>query len=301
MSFTGRSLVDAADRARIMALVRAHAGENLHIADLPYRLASPCAHSEEDGRVWEDTRGDLVAFGVVQSPWGTLDYFIRPDARGGEIEDALMAWALARFQRLTDLCGRDLDWWIETRADQPDRLALLERYGFVPEDWHVVRLERVLDGELAEPEVPAGFAIRPLAGVAEVDAAVALQRAAFASESMTVAWRGRLIRLPEYLPALDLIALAPDGRPAAFCLAWLDPEMGVAQVEPMGVHPDFQRFGLGRALLAEMFRRMRACGARRATVETYSYMEPALALYTADGFRPVGRMLRYHKAFAARR
>ncbi len=77
--------------------------------------------------------------------------------------------------------------------------------------------------------------------------------------------------------------------------------MGVAQVEPTGVHPDFQRFGLGRALLAEMFRRMCACGARRATVETYSYMGPALALYTAAGFRPVGRVLKYRRAFVAKR
>jgi|SRR5690348_11861585 len=301
MSSAGRPLVDETDRARIMALVRARAGETLHVADLPYRLASPSAHTDEDARVWEDGRGDLVAFAVVQLAWGTLDYFIRPDARGGEIEDGLMTWALGRFQRLTDLRGRDLDWWIETRADQSDRLALLERSGFTPEEWHVVQLERTLDGELTEPPLPPGCAIRPLAGAAEVEAAAALQRAAFASEHMTVAWRGRLLRLPEYLPALDLIALAPDGRPAAFCLAWLEPEMGVAQVEPMGVHPDCQRFGLGRALLAEMFRRMRACGARRATVETYSSMEPALALYEAAGFRPVGRVLKYRKAFAARR
>src|SRR5690348_12998581 len=97
MSSAGRPLVDETDRARIMALVRARAGETLHVADLPYRLASPSAHTDEDARVWEDGRGDLVAFAVVQLAWGTLDYFIRPDARGGEIEDGLMTWALGRF------------------------------------------------------------------------------------------------------------------------------------------------------------------------------------------------------------
>jgi hypothetical protein len=66
MSNAGRPLVD--DRARIMALVRAHAGENVHIADLPYCLASPSAHTDEDARVWEDARGYLVAFAVVRSP-----------------------------------------------------------------------------------------------------------------------------------------------------------------------------------------------------------------------------------------
>jgi len=40
---------------------------------------------------------------------------------------------------------------------------------------------------------------------------------------------------------------------------------------------------------------------RRATVETYSYMGPALALYTAAGFRPVGRVLKYRRAFVAKR
>jgi len=82
MSIAGRPLVDTADHARIATLVRAHADENAHVTDLPYRLASPSAHAEEGARVWEDVRGALAAFAVVQSPRGILDFFIRPDARG---------------------------------------------------------------------------------------------------------------------------------------------------------------------------------------------------------------------------
>jgi hypothetical protein len=105
--------------ARIRELVYAYPGENLHVADLPYRLCAPSAQDAENVRLFEDGSAQLLAFGIVQAAWGTLDYFIRPAARDHGIEDALMTWAVERFQRLTDARSRDLDWWIDTRADLP--------------------------------------------------------------------------------------------------------------------------------------------------------------------------------------
>jgi GNAT superfamily N-acetyltransferase len=69
---------------------------------------------------------------------------------------------------------------------------------------------------------------------------------------MTRQWRERTLRAPLYQPGLDLVAVAPDGTLAGFCVGWHEPSRGIAQVEPAGVHPRYQRRGLARALLTEM-------------------------------------------------
>ncbi|HEX6800066.1 MAG TPA: GNAT family N-acetyltransferase [Ktedonobacterales bacterium] len=295
-----RPVAGGADLKRITALVYAHPDEALHLADLPYRLSSPSAFSRHDTRIWEDAAGHLLAYAIVQQPWGALDYFIAPDARERGIEPTLMEWAMGRLQTLTDERQRDLDWWIETRDDLPDRAALAKQYGYTPNSWHLVMLERALAGPQPEPKLPAGFSIRLLAGTGEAEAVATLQRAAFETESMTAAWRRRTLEAPGYLPALDLVAVTPTGELAAFCLCWLDPDRQRGQIEPTGTHPKYQRHGLGSALLAEAFRRMQACGATTACVESYSFNASALAHYQAVGFHVARQITQYAKPFRAR-
>jgi ribosomal protein S18 acetylase RimI-like enzyme len=74
--------------------------------------------------------------------------------------------------------------------------------------------------------------------------------------------------MPQYRPELDLVAAAPDGQLAAFCVGWLSPEDRTAQIEPVGVAPGFQGLGLGRSLLLEMLARFRVLDAEQALVET---------------------------------
>jgi ribosomal protein S18 acetylase RimI-like enzyme len=97
---------------------------------------------------------------------------------------------------------------------------------------------------------------------------------------------------------LDLVAVAPDGRLAAFCIGWALSDHSETQVEPLGVHPDFQQLGLGRAVLLEGLRRMQAIGARRAHVETYSVNDPARGLYESVGFQATRTPLTYSKTFS---
>jgi ribosomal protein S18 acetylase RimI-like enzyme len=55
--------------------------------------------------------------------------------------------------------------------------------------------------------------------------------------------------------------------------------------EPVGTHPDFQRKGLGKAVMVEGMRRMKAAGMRRAVVGFDPNNAAAFALYTSMGFR----------------
>jgi mycothiol synthase len=102
---------------------------------------------------------------------------------------------------------------------------------------------------------------------------------------MTAQWRERIIGTHLYQPDLDLVAVAPDGTLAGFCVGWHEPTCGVAQLEPVGVHPRYQRRGLSRALLTEMLHRLKGRGATVAIAETDPGRTAGRAAYDAVGFK----------------
>ena len=77
----------------------------------------------------------------------------------------------------------------------------------------------------------------------------------------------------------------PDGTLAGFCVGWHEPARGVAQLEPVGVHPRYQRRGLSRALLTEMLHRLKVRGASVAIADTELDQTAARAAYDAVGFK----------------
>jgi GNAT superfamily N-acetyltransferase len=95
-------------------------------------------------------------------------------------------------------------------------------------------------------------------------------------------WYKNIQRIPLYRRDLDLVAVAPDGELAAFCTVWVDGVTKTAVFEPVATHPNHQKRGLGKAVMAEGLRRAQKLGATLATVSSYS--PAAHALYESMGF-----------------
>jgi GNAT superfamily N-acetyltransferase len=202
-----------------------------------------------------------------------------------------LGWAINHQRAEAAATGERRSLYATSRADDATRIARIERHGFVPDSWHDVHLVRDLSEPIPEPALPPGFTIRPLDGERDVDAYVTMHRTAFGTNRMTAEWRRATLCDPHYEADLDLVVVAPDGTLAAFCVCWITPPLPsrggsrVAQVEPMGVQPNYRRLGLGRALLHDGFRRARELGADRMEVDAFSFSEPALRAYESVGFR----------------
>jgi ribosomal protein S18 acetylase RimI-like enzyme len=136
----------------------------------------------------------------------------------------------------------------------------------------------------ATPTLPTGYRIRGLTGPAEIEARVAVHRAAFPTSRLTAARYERLLDMPHYRLEDDLVVEASDGSFAAFALTWWDPIGRVGEFEPLGTHPDHRRRGLARALLTAGIERSVARGARAIEVFSDAADAPAEALYPAAGF-----------------
>ena len=204
MRLAMRGYESTADLGAIAELIGAAPPMGRHLIDFPWRLSAH-APGSPDLRLWAAADGVLVGFAAWQQWWATLDCYVRPGPAQREVDAAIFDWAQGRFQELDAARGRPLPYWAEAREDDGPRLALLARHGYtLDDDYTYVTLSRPLaDAQappLPRPHLPAGFAIRPLAGTGEVDAYVAAHRRAFASTSMTAAWRERTLRMPHYEP-----------------------------------------------------------------------------------------------------
>ncbi len=162
----------------------------------------------------------------------------------------------------------------------------------------------------AEPMVAAGFRPRqqltllehggpfdwigPLPGAVRRILRPATRRAGLASHSALASVDHDAFAAPWQLDVegiRDVIQATPsarqrlirDGdRTVAFALSGRDRFTGYLQ--RLSVHPDAQRGGLGRALVADSLQWMWRHGVYRALVNTHVGNEPALALYRSVGF-----------------
>jgi mycothiol synthase len=295
---------------RIQDFVDGSPGLGLHEVDLPYRLCSPAAQDPANARLWQDDSGRVLGYGLINLPFASIDHaFLPEDGRQGEFGGAyfsgayfgaMMAWANLRLAELAAQRGSEMGFLVGLREDDP-RAGLLENYGFVDDQWSMRHMLIEPAASLARPLCPEGIILRPLTGPDEAQIYVDTHRAAFGSTNMTLDWKLRVMQHPRYRPDLDLGAFTLDGRMAAFCVGWLAEVGGQVQgqIEPLGVLPEFQKMGIGRAILLETLQRMRSRGAQQLWIEAESYNEGSQHLYEGVGFADAYRAPRYFRQYEA--
>lgn len=273
----------AADFPRLLALVAADMAASRtrpypaywHPGYLWWQLFradyDPAAHIH----VWENASSELVAF-TKRDRSEDVDFGLHPQAADDAALTAVMLdWIEAHGSDGGPLttCAADGD---------AARRALLSRRGYTrgPHDWLHMRLELTRHVP-ATP--PTDAVIRPVAD-GEIAARVALHHAVWPGSRVTEASYARMRAVPGYDPALDLVAVLPDGTLAAYCICWPDPVSGVGLFEPVGTHPEHRRRGYAAAVIAAANRRLRDAGMHTALVEPTTKNPDAVALYEAAGF-----------------
>ncbi len=246
-----------------------------------WRCLDPSLEGMGRARLWFD--GEQIV-GLAYPAYGRVDLLIHPHYE--TLTEPMLAWS--EGDRLRE-AGPDaaLGAWSFT-GDQT-RLAVLRQRGYRRgEAFFYARTRPVADALPATP-LPDGYHLRTVAAETDLPARVAVHNDAFDPSTLTVSRYRRAIQAASYRPDLDLVAVAPDGTFAAFCIVWYDADNQIGAFEPVGTHSAHRRRGLARAVMVEGLRRLRALGAHTALVNTYYEDEPAIRLYESLGFREVDR------------
>lgn len=214
------------------------------------------ASTRRTTRLWFDQE-HLVAFAFVDD-YNNLEFQLINGLSTKRIQDEIVIWGVECMREKNLLDGSNFALDAVITIGENWKKDLLERSGFFTNGLRSLRYRFSFKNPFKIFSLPDGFQLRPVSGEGEVDRLVALHRAAFGTQSMTVEQRLAIMRVPEYLPDLDTLAIAPNGDLAAFCIGGLDGEVGYT--DPIGTHPKYQKLGLGKAIVTHVMSALKKKG-----------------------------------------
>jgi mycothiol synthase len=292
MQVTARAMRDEDDFWRMRALLSATfpitpIGLNWDVRRLDGKryYAADLAANRLQARpvqLWETAGGELVGY-VLAEGRDDAHLQIHPDYR--HLEPEMIAWAEAHLGAAAEEGGRALE--IYTYEYDALKQRLLADLGYTKMDYGgMIRHLRIGQQPLPPPEVATGYTLRTTDpdDPADCQRIADLLNAAFGRTFHNAQeYRNFTRHAPCFRRDLDLVTVAPDGGFAAYIGIPYDEPNRYGIFEPVCTHPEHQRKGLARALMAEGLLRLRALGAVDVTVDTGD-MAAANAFYTAMGF-----------------
>jgi ribosomal protein S18 acetylase RimI-like enzyme len=250
-------------------------------------------------RSWNDSthlwlyKGELV--GVVlfeERDFYTIQIEPEYEQMGLDLIPEMAAWAKRRAMNWLDAEGVSA---IEIEIDLRDH-AYREAFtaiGYEATDEYMIIYDDLdLTQTLPESRIPDGFVLRNVSSDADLKKKYVVNSAAFNNFGLYEEDTFFTLReAPFYDQNLDLV-IEDAGVFAATCTAWYDAEHQRGYIEPLGVHPEYQRKGLGKAIVCDALQRLHAIGARRINMVS---TESARMFYESLGFREISRSYGYSK------
>jgi ribosomal protein S18 acetylase RimI-like enzyme len=241
---------------------------------------------EANAHYWQTETGQVV--GLFISEYGKDDFFIVVHPRFWALFSDILNWGVEFWARGKSKISTD----VYTFGQQ--KIERLIAAGFY-EDGHV---ENVRTYPLAHYDfsydLKPGFKLLTFSEYGNYESRVKLAQNAFDNPAYSEARLRSLQSSPSYQAELDLVIVNSQSESVAYCMGWVeenDPKTGY--IEPMGVHSDYRRNGLGTALAKECFQRLGNMGIERVWIA--SHAEPDVSNFLYDSLNPasIKRSYRY--------
>ncbi|TFG29499.1 GNAT family N-acetyltransferase [Candidatus Thorarchaeota archaeon] len=247
----------------------------------------PCGPPYKDAedeyvKIWEEEKTGIVAV-TISKPCGEFRIFIHPEFRN--FEETLVEALETQFKEMKKNDTKTKMYFIVEAGDTL-RERLLENCGY--ENKGVCEHNRILPHDYNVPQytLPEDYTIRHVDIEKDFENYRAVQGSVFShcGEFMTLEAAKIYSEADFYHSERDIVVVAPDGSFAAFATGRMDPISKLAEVEPVGVHPNHRRKGLGKAIVLECIRRLQKHGAIAIVILGAASTEEATRLYDSLGF-----------------
>jgi mycothiol synthase len=264
---------------------------------------SPTSHH----RFWHDGSGAYHAYlwlhpepsETIEGNGNSWRMLIHPEHRSAEFVRGVMAYAEDQLLQLADQSSVGEP--VETVAYGEDNwlASLVHERGYTRQEALDVYMQRSLGDPIGEPELPAGYTIRPLNARTDVVQRAGVQSDAFAGQPEPGEWAlentERFLRWYQGRDDLDLIAVSSTGEIASFAVFLVDPVTEVGELDPVGTRESHQRKGLSKAVLLSGLQYLRLKNMEVAVVRTGVGNTAAIRTYESVGFSVVDHLYRYTK------
>jgi len=224
---------------------------------------------QKNAHLWRTENNDLIGFFISENGREYFELQIHPEYRF--LEKEMLKWTIENWAQ-----GKNQIITIFYKYDTA-RIRLFEKYNF--ECQGVVGFDYRYDTKnyTKGADIDSNFCIEAFSQSYEYENRIETERLTFSRDSLNREWFETKALAPGYSSDWDLAVVSPDGQVVAFCLAWLDKKNKVAEIDPVGTHPDYRKRGLAKALLTDCFIRLNRNGITKAHIQGFS--EPANRLY----------------------
>ncbi len=258
---------------------------NLHVGDVSWWWFQNNFHHSNYFQLWEDAAGELQAMACLWKGSDESWLFTPCIASNGIAYEEVFAWAHRQQADAKKLPHLELQALVGDAVNQ-----WLTELGYRQKDSESFLLVRDLSSPIEQSTLPNGVSLSAIVGEAQFGERIALQQEEW--HPITLETYHELRGTPGYDAELDLVAAMPDGKFAAYAIAWLDEVNGIGMFDPVATRQAYRRQGLGRAVLLEACRRLQSKGAQIARVQCAAHN---IAFYESAGFHVANRWKEFVK------
>lgn len=224
-------------------------------------------------------------------PSGGCWLSIHPDHTS--VAREIVLWMRSRVKEMKRDDGEEVNMNFVVDEDDEEFIHLLSDMGFQKGEIEGDKQVRPIDSPVPAYSLPEGYTIRNAVIEKDFRKYREVQMAVFPH---IVSMSRELLQLYStasfYHEDLDIVAVDPDGEFAAFCTARIDPLSKIAELEPVGTHPDHRKRGLAKAVICESLKRLEKYKPSAVVILGAAPTDGARRLYESMGF--VNEGARHH-------
>jgi len=228
--------------------------------------------------LWEDEKGKVVALLCSESPDENIFIFTLPKYR--QLEEEMIHKAEKVIKEIVK--QNTIKLW----SDDSDtfRNLTLVNLGYTKNE--EVEYLNWIDLKEAIPEfrLPEGHTVHNMVDETGLDLQHKIDKitAAFDSPTYPVEIYRNLQKGPSYRKDFDLYTTDSKGDVVSFCIIWIEPELNVGYIEPVGTDAQHRKKGLARATINVGLHRLKQAGINKAFVGSYG--NDRMNFYDVSGF-----------------
>ena len=229
---------------------------------------------------WEGKHGSVVGLVLLSKSYRDATYELLPSIGQGPMAQEVVSWGLNSLREMAASASDSDPYTICIRDDHSTFVEMAEHLGFRETGEALVQTVLDVRRGVHDQPMPEGYEVRSIRPADEIAGGPPVL-------DISPAMLGRVRNTPSYREDMHLVVVTPDEQIAAECICWIDQVSKVGLFEPVRTVEEFQRRGLGRAMMAEGLRRMTAEGVSWAKVSHYRSNIAAAALYRSVGCHEV--------------
>jgi ribosomal protein S18 acetylase RimI-like enzyme len=239
--------------------------------------------------IWEDTNDSDTAFiskivaVTFLKPSGDCWIQIHPDYK--LLEKEIVPWVEKQRRKMKKKETQEVELRFYVDETDEKRIILLTELGYENCGLEEYNRKRPLDTLIPKYQLPQGFTIRSVDVEKDFVHYKQILTAVFPHCSHMTKRRAKIFSTALfYKKDLDLVVMDPHGNFTAICTVRIDPKSRIAELEPVGTHPDYRKHGLAKAIICEGLRRVQKYKPTAICISGAAVSEAANKLYESVGF-----------------